>query len=110
MLSIINKYNIFCNFLEIEIIEGIIIDINKEKIDMLIEIMNSGISIVLDDFGIGYFFLSYLINILVNILKIDKIFIGNINSDKSKILIEGIVFLLKLLKYKIIVEGVEIKE
>lgn len=110
LLSIINKYNIPRNFLEIEITEGTIIDINKEKIDMLTEIMNSGISIALDDFGTGYSSLSYLINIPVNTLKIDKIFIGNINSDKSKILIEGIVSLSKSLKYKIIAEGVETKE
>jgi len=110
LLNSCAKYNIPPNFLEIEITEGTLIDICKEKIEVLNELMESGINIAIDDFGTGYSSLSYLINIPINTLKIDKTFIDNIKNYKSKALIKSIVELSKDLKYKIITEGVETKD
>ena len=110
LLNSCAKYNIPPNFFEIEITECTLIDICKEKIEVLNELMESGINIAIDDFGTGYSSLSYLINIPINTLKIDKTFIDNIKNYKSKALIKSIVELSKDLKYKIITEGVETKD
>jgi len=46
----------------------------------------------------------------VSTVKLDKLFIDNIKSDKNKAVIKSIVHLSKALNYKIITEGVETKE
>lgn len=104
------KYNIPSKFFEIEITESNLIDICKEKIETLTELMNSGINIAIDDFGTGYSSLNYLINLPINTLKIDKTFVDKIYNYKNRILIKSIIDLAKSLKYKIVTEGVETKE
>ncbi len=110
LLNMCTKYNIPSKFFEIEITESNLIDICKEKIETLTELMNSGINIAIDDFGTGYSSLNYLINLPINTLKIDKTFVDKIYNYKNRILIKSIIDLAKSLKYKIVTEGVETKE
>lgn len=110
LLNICSRYDILPSFVEIEITESTLVDISKDSIEVLDQLIKSGISIAIDDFGTGYSSLSYLINIPINTLKIDKIFIDNIGNYKSKVLVKGIVDLSELFKYKLIIEGVETKE
>ena len=95
LLNSCAKYNIPLDFLEIEITESTLIDVCKEKIEILNEIMSSGINIAIDDFGTGYSSLSYLIDIPISTLKIDKVFIDNVENYKNKALIKSIVALSK---------------
>ncbi|MFW2486940.1 putative bifunctional diguanylate cyclase/phosphodiesterase [Clostridium chromiireducens] len=110
LLNYCFKHNIHPNLFEIEITEGTLIDVCKERVQVLDELMNSGVNIAIDDFGTGYSSLSYLVDIPINTLKIDKTFIDNIENYKNKVLIKNIVNLSKDLKYKIITEGVETRE
>ena len=110
ILNICAKHNVEPSLLEIEITERTLIEIGEDRIELLNELVESGVSIAIDDFGTGYSSLNYLINLPVNTLKIDKSFISNIHNDKNKAVIGSIVKLSKYLKYKVITEGVEIKE
>lgn len=110
LLNSCAKYSVPPSLLEIEITEGTLMEICKDKIEVLNELMESGINIALDDFGTGYSSMNYLITLPVNTLKIDKSFIDNIENYKNKAVIESIVSLSKSLKYKIITEGVETRD
>ncbi len=110
LLNACSRYNIPPYFLEIEITEGTIVEISKEKIKVLNELIDNGINIAIGDFGTGYSSLNYLTKLPVNTLKIDKSFIDNINNENNQAVIRSIVNLSKSLKYKIITEGVETKE
>ena len=69
---------------------------------------NSGFSIALDDFGTGYSSLSYLSRLPIDILKIDKSFVDNIESDNHSLsIVKGICQLSHSINLKVIVEGVE---
>ena len=109
LLKVCSKYSIPPNFLEIEITEGALMDNCEEKVDILNELIKNGINVAIDDFGTGYSSLSYLMNIPIDTLKIDKVFIDNIENHKNKVLIKGIINLSKELKYRIVTEGVETK-
>lgn len=98
------------NLLEIEITERTLIDLNDEKIADLDELIKKDINISIDDFGTGYSSLSYLTVLPINTLKIDKSFIDNIRDEKNRAVINCILNLSKVLKYKVIAEGVETKE
>ena len=80
------------------------------------EIRNLGISISIDDFGVGYSSLNYLRRIPADNIKIDRSFIieidkveTNKNSSNLKVLSSLIDLLLSLDK-TIIAEGIETKE
>lgn len=111
ILSVIKKYNIDPNFIEIEITEGLMIE-DKEKIIQIInEFKKENLKISIDDFGTGYSSLSVLQKLPVDILKIDREFFNNFKKDKKgALIIKNIINLAKDLKLKVVAEGVETKE
>lgn len=110
ILSTCEKYNISPALLGIEITERTLVEICKEEIELLNELIESGISVAIDDFGIGYSSLNYLIKLPSTVLKIDKSIIDNIDNYKNKAVISGLVNISKSLNFKIIAEGVETRE
>ncbi len=95
--------------IEIEITEGTLMELHKDKIEELNNLINKGMHVAIDDFGIGYSSLKYLTVLPVRTLKIDKLFIDNIEYKQNKAVIDCIINLSKSLKYKVIAEGVETK-
>ncbi|MBE6049038.1 MAG: EAL domain-containing protein [Clostridium sp.] len=97
--------------IEFEVTETVIMTSLKNNIKVLEELKALGVSIALDDFGVGYSSLNYLRNLPIDTVKIDKSFVYDINKDfKGKCIIEKIVELAHLLDLKVVAEGVENKE
>lgn len=95
----------------IEITEGVFIYNMTECVRILKELKSSGFKISLDNFGTGYSSLSYLRNLPIDILKIDKSFVDNIESDAHSLsLIKGILQLSHSIDLKVVVQGVETYE
>jgi EAL domain-containing protein (putative c-di-GMP-specific phosphodiesterase class I) len=62
---------------EFEITESIALEVQLNILPMIRQLKNLGISIALDDFGIGYSSLSYLTMFPFDRIKIDKSFTQN---------------------------------
>lgn len=75
-------------------------------INVLDDLKNYGFLIGLDDFGVGYSTFKNLIDLPLNVLKLDKSLISSSNI-KSLVVCKSIVDLAKDLNLKIIAEGVE---
>lgn len=70
-----------------------------------------GISISLDDFGTGYSSLNYVNRLPIDIIKIDKSLIMNLEKDfKNVMIIKSIINLGHSLNIKIVAEGIETEE
>ncbi len=111
ILSIIKKYNVNPEEIELEITESVLIDGFKEVVEKLYVLRDYGIRISLDDFGTGYSSLSYLKGLPIDTLKIDKSFIDTIITDENtRVITESIVFMVKKLGFETVAEGVESKE
>lgn len=95
----------------LEITEGALME-DKEKIKGLFKrFKTSGIGIAIDDFGTGYSSLAYLKDFPINVLKIDKSFIDNLEYDeRDRAIVRGIVRIGEIMDMAIIAEGVENKE
>lgn len=104
----LSLYNIKANWLEIEITENISIEEFNSILPQLLELKLIGISLAIDDFGTGYSSLSYLQNMPLDVLKIDRMFINQIEYNSQKnLMIQSIILLAKNLNLKIVAEGVE---
>ena len=95
-------------FLELEITESILMESYEAIGKKLEQLQAIGIKIALDDFGQGYSSLSYLKQLPIATLKIDKIFVDSINEEKS--LIDMIIMMGQKMELTVVAEGVETKE
>ncbi|HBF4489454.1 TPA: EAL domain-containing protein [Clostridioides difficile] len=107
----IQMYNLSSDFIEIEITETVAINELNILKNVLNELRKHGFSISMDDFGTGYSSISCLRDMPIDILKLDKSFLGGIEHDeRSRNIAKSIVFLAKSLDLVVIIEGVESKE
>ncbi len=94
--------------LELEITETSFIERMDVVVDKIKAIRDMGICVALDDFGTGFASLSYLMNLPVNMLKIDKSFVDNILVDeKGASFVVAIITMGHQLGFEVIAEGVE---
>lgn len=94
--------------LKIEITESVFFEHRENAVKMLNDLRNLGIEINIDDFGTGYSNLSYLMQLPISTLKIDRSFIEPIKNEESNIeIVQTIVMLAQNLGMKVIAEGVE---
>lgn len=94
--------------LEIEITESAVIR-EPDKVEQIIAAIHAhGVSIAIDDFGVGHSSLNYLKRFRISTLKIDKSFVDGLPQDEhDRAISDAIVVLGKALKLKVVAEGVE---
>jgi diguanylate cyclase (GGDEF)-like protein len=108
LLSVIHQYEVDPATLQLEITERMLLNNSEECIDKLNELRSMGIKVAIDDFGIGYSSLSYIIRLPVDSIKIDKSFIQNMSSSaEAKVIVSTIISLCKALNLNVIAEGIE---
>lgn len=108
LISIIKRYGISPTNVELEITESVFIDNMEEIIRKMKILKDFGIRFSMDDFGTGFSSLSYLRELPIDTLKIDKSFVDDVVTDGStRTIAESIIDLSKKLGFDTIAEGVE---
>lgn len=95
-------------WIELEITESLLIN-KTDKVRRTLEALRTmGLSIAIDDFGTGYSALSYLTDLPINVLKIDRSFVKDMLQDSSKTeLVKIITAMANSLGMGLVAEGVE---
>ncbi|MGI4777362.1 MAG: bifunctional diguanylate cyclase/phosphodiesterase [Janthinobacterium lividum] len=97
--------------LKLELTESLLQSQVQETIEKMQRLKLIGIRFSMDDFGIGYSSLSYLTQLPLDQLKIDRYFVGGIGRDpKIELIVETIVGMARNLGVELIAEGVETRE
>ena len=97
--------------IEIELTESYIMEDIQKNIEKLHTLREYGYRIAIDDFGTGYSSFSYLKQLPVTTLKIDKSFVDDICIDRrDKNIVDTIITLAKNLSFTTVAEGIEHKE
>ena len=107
--NVLTETGLDAQYLDIEITESVIMEDLDRMSRILNQIRKLGCAISLDDFGTGYSSLNYLRQFPIDILKIDRSFVDEIDandSDKSAIII-AIIAMSHALNLKVIAEGIE---
>lgn len=92
----------------VEITEGLLMNVEDNVTEKLLAFRDIGMQVSLDDFGTGYSSLSYLKKFDIDYLKIDKVFVSNLENDPNNLtLCESIIVMAHKLGLKVIAEGVE---
>lgn len=104
---IITETQVDCSRLKFEIVESTLIEDTAKVITVLQQIKDRQIRLSIDDFGTGYSSLSYLPQFPLDILKIDRSFVEQMDHEQqNREIIKTIITLAQVLDLQIIAEGI----
>jgi len=93
--------------LTLEITESLLLADNVATTSMLHGLRALGVKLAIDDFGTGYSSLSYLRRLPIDILKVDRSFVSDLNEHTGGALTRAVVAISRELGLRTIAEGVE---
>jgi len=92
----------------LEITESLLLRDDEQVWADLAALREIGVRVAIDDFGTGYSSLSYLRQVPIDVVKIDRSFIGTMSaSAQQRALVDGIVRLAHTLGLQVVAEGIE---
>ena len=97
--------------LQLELTEGIFMEDMDAAVNRVHELKAVGITVSVDDFGTGFSSLAHLKRFPLDVLKIDRYFVKDVQIDPiNEALISSILALSKDLKLENVAEGIETRE
>lgn len=95
--------------LVLEVTEGVLMENPEQAVSTLSELQELGLRVAVDDFGTGYSSLSHLQQFPVDVLKIDRAFIGPLNREgpEGAALLTSIIDMAHTLNLQVVAEGIE---
>ncbi|HJW24910.1 MAG TPA: EAL domain-containing protein [Rhodocyclaceae bacterium] len=97
--------------LELELTESMLSDNPGAACDIFTALRRQGVRIAIDDFGTGYSSLNYLAQFPVDVIKIDRSFVRNLDGQSEAFhLVRAIILLAQSMKMETVAEGVEVDQ
>ncbi|MEF2966456.1 EAL domain-containing protein [Paenibacillus sp. M1] len=96
--------------LELEITESMVLHDIQDIIGQIESLREMGVRISMDDFGTGYSSIGLLDRIPLDALKLDRLFINNLETPTKRAVISAIILMAENLELEVIAEGVESRE
>ncbi|PRY33095.1 putative bifunctional diguanylate cyclase/phosphodiesterase [Pseudosporangium ferrugineum] len=94
--------------LTLEITESMLMEDITAAIETLGALRRLGVRLAIDDFGTGYSSLNYLKRLPVDIIKIDRTFVAQVDTDADDVaLVDAVVGLGQALRLQTVAEGIE---
>jgi diguanylate cyclase (GGDEF)-like protein len=111
LIDLFKVYKIKQQSLELEITESTLIDSQTETATNWDILQKIGVNLSIDDFGTGYCSLSYLKELPIDVVKIDKSFIDNCHqTNDDSVLAQTIIAMGHAMDMSVVAEGVELIE
>ena len=110
ILDFVDDNNLKQNQLGLEITETAELEDRKKASEAFELLRDNGVPLALDDFGAGYSSLSYLRDLPISLIKLDKNFASTIDLVDTKELVKFVVNISENLKLDMLVEGIETED
>ena len=109
--NLLREHNVPANRLVMEVTESAVMSDPDSAIETMTKLNNLGVSLSIDDFGVGFSSLQYLKKLPVKELKIDKSFVMDmIVDDNDAVIVKSTISLAHNLGLSVIAEGIENQE
>lgn len=110
-INILKKYSVDPTMVEIELTETAVVSEYESVRKLFDSFQLHGIKTAMDDFGSGYSVLNTIVDIPVDVIKIDRGFITScLETDRGIYFLKHLIDMIRNLGYQIICEGVETDE
>ena len=110
MIAIAERYEVDLGRLAVEVTESVLIDRPRTAINELNTLRAVGCRIYLDDFGTGYSSMSWLSQLPIDAIKIDRSFTaGLLNDPRRRVVVDSMIRLSLDLGLDVFAEGVELE-
>jgi EAL domain-containing protein (putative c-di-GMP-specific phosphodiesterase class I) len=97
--------------LGLEMTESSLIPDMRTALEVLGSLRRLGVTLLMDDFGTGYSSLSYLHSFPIDLLKIDRSFVGRMTEGEQPLqIVRTIIELARVLGMDVVAEGIETPE
>lgn len=111
ILDAVRRNSVDLSMVSVEITETAFSSISDSVLENLNSLSKAGISVMLDDYGTGYSNLSRLVNVPLDVVKLDKSLVDEISySEPARIILENTIHMMKRLNKKVLAEGVETRD
>lgn len=108
LFDLLRKHGVHPGMLEVELTESAIVDNLVSVQNMLSDIRGIGVKTSIDDLGAGYSVLNMIMNMPIDVVKIDReFFTGCIGSERGIQFLSQLINMIKGLGYTVLCEGVE---
>lgn len=108
---LLEKWSVEPGWLELEVTETTVMNDQSRAALVLQTLAEMGICLSIDDYGTGYTSLAYLRRLPIDGLKIDRLFVQNVNEQsKDEIIVRSTIELGRGLGLHVVAEGVETQE
>lgn len=111
IMNTVHSAQVSAEKIELELTEQVFIENIQSHTNFMHAVRENGMSLAIDDFGVGYSSLSYLKNFPVTSLKIDRSFIKDLpENDDDAVIVQTIINLARNLNIQLVAEGIETSE
>jgi len=108
ILEMLKRHGLSADALALEITEGVLLSDIAKGVSWLKELRDAGFRVYMDDFGTGYSSLSYLKRFPIDVVKVDKSFIRDMDEETNdRVLVQAIIAMAEALGLQVVAEGVE---
>ena len=108
LLNIVRSKGVSPYQVEIEITESSILDNFDRARRILTQFQDEGVLVVLDDFGTAYSSLNLLLEIPVDVIKIDRCFVTQLHDmNDNRAVVQAIIQMARAMGKRVVAEGVE---
>jgi diguanylate cyclase (GGDEF)-like protein/PAS domain S-box-containing protein len=109
VLEYLRQAGVPTSYLGVEVTESVFLGSSTVLAERTLQTLSaSGVSIALDDFGTGYASLTHLKRFPVNVIKIDRSFVSNLETDAGNAaIVRALLSLGQSLGIRVVAEGVE---
>lgn len=111
IVDVLAKTKLDAKWLEVELTESLAMKDIDNAIKQMQELRDIGIRLAMDDFGTGYSSLSYIKILPVTLIKLDRSFIVDLETDEiARLIVSAIIDIAKCKNIETIAEGMEYPE
>lgn len=107
----ITAHRLVPEHLTIELTESVLLDDVDRARATLDELKQLGVKLAIDDFGTGYSSLTYLRQFPIDVVKVDRSFVGHLGEDEQdSAIVAAVIAMAHALGKRVVCEGVESAE